>query len=75
MIVFVILGQVPLVLAVAQLAMIYLGWFEMREEPGLTFEAKLWWCLLVFLFNVLGYAALWVWLTARRRHRRAQAEG
>lgn len=47
MIVFVILGQVPLVLAVAQVAMVYLAWVELRKEPGLTFEAKLRWCLLV----------------------------
>ena len=67
MIVFVILGQVPLVLAVAQVAMVYLAWVELRKEPGLTFEAKLWWCLLVFLFNVIGFAALWIWVTARRR--------
>jgi uncharacterized BrkB/YihY/UPF0761 family membrane protein len=67
MIVFVILGQVPLVLAVAQVAMVYLAWIELRKESGLTFEAKLWWCLLVFLFNVIGFAALWVWVTARRR--------
>jgi hypothetical protein len=74
MIVFVILGQVPLVLAIAQVAMVYLAWVDVREEPGLTFEARLWWCLLVFLFNVLGYAALRIWLIARRR-RRAQAGG
>ena len=74
MIVFVILGHVPLVLLVAQLGLIYLAWIELRHEPDLTFEAKLWWCLLVFLFNVLGYAALRLWLASRRR-RRAQAEG
>jgi hypothetical protein len=74
MIVFVILGHVPLVLALAQVAMVYLAWIEVRTEPQLTFEAKLWWCLLVLLFNVLGYAALRLWLASRRR-RRAQAEG
>jgi hypothetical protein len=74
MIVFVLLGHVPLVLAFAQLAMVYLAWIELRHEPDLTFEAKLWWCLLVFLFNVLGFAALRLWVVARRR-RRAQAEG
>ena len=74
MIVFVILGHVPLILALAQVAMVYLAWIEVRTEPDLTFEAKLWWCLLVLLFNVLGYAGLRVWMAARRR-RRAQAEG
>lgn len=74
MVVFVILGQVPPVLAIAQLAMVYLAWLDVRHEPALSFEAKLWWCLLVLLFNVLGYAALRIWLAGRRR-RRAQADG
>ena len=69
MILFVILGHVPLVLALAQVAMVYLAWIEVRQEPGMTFEMKLWWCLLVFIFNVLGYLALRVWLLARRRRR------
>ena len=71
MILFVILGHVPTILALAQVAMVYLAWMEVRQEPGLSFEVKLWWCLLVFLFNVLGYLGLRVWLLPRRRDRRA----
>jgi uncharacterized BrkB/YihY/UPF0761 family membrane protein len=67
MILFVFLGHVPLVLALAQVGMVYLAWVELRGEPGLSFEVKLWWCLLVFIFNVLGFAAMWVWLLSRRR--------
>ena len=69
MILFVILGHVPLILALAQMAMVYLAWIDVRREPDLSFEVQLWWCLLVFLFNVLGYLALRVWLTPRRRSR------
>lgn len=73
MIVFVLLGNVPWVLLLAQLGMVYLTWYELRHEPELTFEVKLWWCLLVFLFNVLGFAAMWLWLASRRRRRRGEA--
>jgi hypothetical protein len=74
MILFVVLGHVPWVLLIAQVGMVYLAWVELRNEPGLSFEAKLWWCLLVLIFNVLGFAAMWIWLLGRRRGR-AQAEG
>jgi hypothetical protein len=69
MILFVILGHVPLILALAQLAMVYLAWIEVRREPDLSFEVQLWWCLLVFLLNVVGYLALRAWLRSRRRGR------
>ena len=73
MIVFVLLGHVPWVLLLAQLGMLYLAWVELRAEPDTSFEVKVWWFLLVLLFNVLGFVALWVWLTSRRR-RRSRAE-
>jgi len=73
MIVFVLLGHVPWVLLLAQLGMLYLAWVELRSEPDTSFEVKVWWFLLVLLFNVLGFVALWVWLTSRRR-RRSRAE-
>jgi uncharacterized BrkB/YihY/UPF0761 family membrane protein len=73
MIVFVILGHVPWVLLLAQVGMLYLAWVELKDEPDVQFEVKVWWFLLVLLFNVLGLAAMWVWLTARRR-RRSRAE-
>ena len=73
MIVFVILGQVPWVLLLAQVGMLYLAWYELKDEPDTSFEVKVWWFLLVLIFNVLGFAALWLWLMARRR-RRSRAE-
>jgi len=73
MIVFVILGHVPWVLLLAQVGMLYLAWYELKDEPDTAFEVKVWWGLLVLIFNVLGFAAMWLWLTTRRR-RRSRAE-
>jgi hypothetical protein len=66
MILFVLLGNVPLLLLVCLLGLLYLTWVEFRQrkvEP----IVQLWWYLLVFLFNVAGYAALRIWLAVRRR--------
>jgi hypothetical protein len=63
---FVILGQIPLVLLLALLALLYLTWVDLRGEE-LDPLVQLWWYLLVFLFNVVGYAALRIWLALRRR--------
>jgi small-conductance mechanosensitive channel len=63
---FVILGHVPVVLLVCLVGLLYLTWVDLRGE-GLEPMVQLWWYLLVFLFNVLGYAALRIWLGIRRR--------
>jgi hypothetical protein len=65
-ILFVILGHVPLVLLVCLLGLLYLTWVELRGmelEP----QVKLWWWLLVFLTHVPGYLALRIWTMLRRR--------
>jgi hypothetical protein len=66
-IVFVILGQVPIVLLLAQLGMLYLAAVDLHRERDLDTLVKLWWLLLVLLFNVLGFAAEKLWLLSRRR--------
>lgn len=66
MLVFVLLGHTPLILLVCLLGLLYLTWLELRGE-GLEPLVQLWWFLLVFLFNVVGYAALRIWLVVRRR--------
>jgi hypothetical protein len=66
MLLFVLLGHVPVVLLVALLGLLYLTWLELRTEP-LEPLVQLWWYLLVFLFNVIGYAAQRIWLVIRRR--------
>ena len=73
MILFVILGHVPTVLLLAQVGMLYLTWLDLREEDDLEFGPKLWWFLLVLIFNVLGFLAEKLWVYDRRRRRRAAA--
>ena len=66
MLLFVILGQVPLLLLVCLLGLLYLTWVEVRGDE-LQPLVQLWWFLLVLLTNVVGYAALRIWLIVRRR--------
>jgi hypothetical protein len=66
---FVLIGHVPTVLLLAQLGMLYLVVLDMREEADLDFQVKVWWVLLVLIFNVLGLIAEKVWVTMRRRRR------
>ena len=51
---FVILGHVPLVLLVCLVGLLYLTWVDLRNED-LEPIVQLWWYLLVFLTNLLGY--------------------
>jgi hypothetical protein len=69
-ILFVLTGQLPIVLLVALLIMCYLTAIELRNEPDPVL-IKAWWVLLVFLTNIIGFAAFWIWLIVRRRRRRA----
>jgi hypothetical protein len=69
-ILFILLGQMPLILFVALLILCYLTAVELRPEDD-PFTVKAWWVLLVFLTNVLGYAAFRIWLAVRRRRRSA----
>jgi hypothetical protein len=69
-ILFVLTGQLPIVLLIALLIMCYLTAIELRNEPD-PLLIKAWWVLLVFLTNVVGFAAFWIWLIVRRRQRRA----
>jgi hypothetical protein len=69
-ILFILFGQMPIVLLVALLIMCYLTGIELRNEPD-PLLIKAWWVLLVFLTNVIGFAAFWIWLTVRRRRRSA----
>jgi hypothetical protein len=71
-IVFVLLGHVPTVLLLAQLGMLYLAWLDLREED-VDFQVKVWWFLLVLIFNVLGFLAEKLWIFDRRRRRRSAA--
>ncbi len=67
---FLVMGQMPVVLLVALLILCYLTAIELRPEDDPVL-IKAWWVLLVFLTNVVGYAAFRIWLAARRRRRSA----
>jgi hypothetical protein len=67
---FLITGQAPAFLLALLAIMVYLTWYDLREEP-LEWQGKLWWALLVLLLNAAGYLAFRAWL-ARRRHRRRE---
>jgi predicted CDP-diglyceride synthetase/phosphatidate cytidylyltransferase len=72
-ILFVILGHVPTVLLIAQVGMLYLAWLDLRAEDDLDLQVKVWWLLLVLIFNVLGFLAEKLWLYDLRPPRRAAA--
>ena len=69
MLLFLLLHTVPDILWLSLAGLVYLAWIEVRREPQLLPQAKLWWCLLVFLTNLPGYVALRVWVALRRRRR------
>jgi hypothetical protein len=64
---FLLLDQVPDILWLALLGLVYLTWIEVRKEPDLTPQWKLWWCLLVFILNIPAYVVVRVWVAVRRR--------
>jgi hypothetical protein len=55
---FFLLDSVPDILWLSLLGLVYLAWIEVRREPDLLPQAKLWWCLLVLFVNIPGYVAL-----------------
>jgi hypothetical protein len=67
MVLFLILGYIPLLLLVCLVGLLYLTWVELRHEE-LEPLVKLWWFLLVLITHVFGYLALRIWLVVRRRH-------
>jgi hypothetical protein len=72
MIVFVITGQVPPILAVALLILVYLTGLELWHEDDLPFLWKAFWVLFTFLGHVFGYAIFRAWLALHRRGASAQ---
>jgi hypothetical protein len=71
MIVFVFTGQTPPILVLTLIIMCYLTGYELWKEQDLPFLIKAWWVLLVFILNVVGFGAFWIWLALRRVRRAA----
>ena len=74
MLFFLLFDRVPTILWLSLVGLVYLAWVEIRREPELQAQVKLWWCLLVFLTNIPGYVALRIWVAVRRRRRASDAQ-
>jgi len=70
---FFLLDTVPDILWLSLVALVYLAWIEVRKEPDLIPQWKIWWCLLVFLLNFPAYIGLRIWVAVRRRRRASDA--
>ena len=69
MLLFVIFQQVPLILLLILVVCLYLVWVDVKDEPDLEFQIKVWWFLLVVLLHVPGYLIFRLWIAVRRRGR------
>jgi TctA family transporter len=69
--VFYLFDRAPPLLILLLAIMVYLAFIEVRNEPDMAWQVKLWWILLVFLTNFLGLIALRIYVTVRRRRRNA----
>jgi hypothetical protein len=72
-IVFVITQSVPVILLLALVVCEYLVWVDVKDEPDLDFNVKVWWFLLVLLFHVPGYLVFRGWIAVRRHRRKQEA--
>ena len=69
MLLFVVFQSVPRILLLTLVGCLYLVWVDVKDEPDLEFQIKVWWFLLVLLLHVLGFLIFRVWLAVRRRGR------
>ena len=72
MLLFVLTQTVPPIMLLVLGVALYLVWVDVKDEPDLEFQVKVWWFLLVLLLHVPGYLVFRVWI-AVRRHRREKA--
>jgi len=65
MVLFLLFGEVPIVLLATLVIALYLTVIEVRPLP-LSRNWKLWWILLVLLTHFIGYLALRIYVARRR---------
>jgi hypothetical protein len=66
---FVLFQQAPIPLLILLAIMVYLAVIEVRNREDMSFQAKVWWVMLVFLTNFPGLIALRVYtFFLNRRH-------
>ena len=73
MLLFVIFQQVPLILLLILVVCLYLVWVDVKDEPDIEFQIKIWWFLLVLLLHVVGYLIFRLWIAVHRRRASGQA--
>jgi hypothetical protein len=71
---FVLTQTVPPILLLVLAVSLYLVWVDVKDEPDLEFQVKVWWFLLVLLLHVPGYLVFRVWIAARRHRRKQESQ-
>jgi hypothetical protein len=71
MLFFVIYQKAPLPLLALLAIMVYLAVIEVRPREDMSFQAKVWWVMLVFLTNFPGLIALRIYTFVLNRRRAA----
>jgi hypothetical protein len=72
MIFFVLTQRAPIPLLVLLAIMVYLAVIEVRNQEWMTFQTKVWWVMLVFLFNFPALIALRIYTFVRNRRSAAE---
>ena len=73
MIVFVLMQRVPIFLLVLLLIMVYLAVIEVKDRDDMTFQVKVWWVMLVVLFNFPALIALRIYTAVKNRRAAGRA--
>jgi hypothetical protein len=74
MILFVLTQRAPLPILLLLAIMVYLAVIEVRNREDMSFQAKVWWVMLVFLANFPGLIALRIYTFWLNRRRSAEAK-
>ena len=72
MIFFVLTQRAPIPLLVLLAIMVYLAVIEVRNREDMSFQAKVWWVMLVFLTNFPGLIVLRIYTFVLNRRRTAE---
>ena len=70
---FVLIQNVPPLMLLVLGVALYLVWVDVKDEPELDFQVKVWWFLFVLLLHVPGYLVFRVWIAVRRHRREKEA--
>jgi hypothetical protein len=70
---FVLFQRAPIPLLILLAIMVYLAVIEVRPRDDMSFQAKVWWVMLVFLTNFPGLIALRIYTFVLNRRRAANS--